>query len=120
MERTTALDQALRTAEELLSGPVRGALDTVRGYRARSGSGYVVDTLWSAWEAFADSSSYEQTVERAIRYGNDTDTTACVAGGLAGVYWGLDGVPWQWRDQMRGQDIAGPLVARLVASEGST
>ena len=80
----------------------------------RSGSTYVVDAFWSAWEAFAVSASYRETVERAVRYGNDTDTTAAIAGGLAGAYWGLDAIPAEWRRGMRGQEIASRLVDRLL------
>ncbi len=87
-------------------------------HQERSGSGYVVDCFWSAWDAFADASSYEQTIQRAIRYGNDT--TACVAGGLAGIYWGVDAIPAEWRAGMRGQDIVDPLVAVTTAQPDRT
>jgi ADP-ribosylglycohydrolase len=78
------------------------------------GSGYVVDTFWSAWNALTASDSYQETIERAIRFGYDTDTTAAVAGGLAGIYWGKQGIPLDWLSGMRGKDIVEPLVRRLV------
>jgi ADP-ribosylglycohydrolase len=37
--------------------------------------------------------SYETVVRAAIRLGNDTDTTACVAGGLAGLRDGVGALP---------------------------
>ena len=37
--------------------------------------------------------SYRETITRAVAYGHDTDTTACIAGGLAGAYWGFDRHP---------------------------
>ena len=48
------------------------------------GSGYVVDCLHSARIALQQD-SYEAVVKTAIAFGRDTDTTACVAGGLAGI-----------------------------------
>lgn len=48
------------------------------------GSGYVVATLRSARWA-QDAGSYEQVVRAAVSLGHDTDTTACVAGGIAGL-----------------------------------
>jgi ADP-ribosylglycohydrolase len=69
------------------------------------GSGFVLDTFWGAWEAFAAASGYAEAVETAIRYGNDTDTTAAVAGGLAGIHWGVEGIPREWLEGLRGQDI---------------
>lgn len=91
-----------------------GALDTIEGWADRSGRGYVVDSLWSAWDAVAGANSYRDAVERAVRYGGDTDTTACIAGGLAGLRWGVEGIPSEWRASLRGQDIVKPLVAALV------
>lgn len=79
------------------------------------GSGYVVDTLRSArWTL--DQGSYEQVVRAAIRLGNDTDTTACVAGGLAGVRDGVSAIPVRWREDLRGREIYEPLLERLVAN----
>jgi ADP-ribosylglycohydrolase/protein-tyrosine phosphatase len=81
---------------------------------APRGTGYVVDTLWSAHRAMRQP-DYASVLRTAIGFGNDTDTTACVAGGLAGVREGIDGIPADWFAGLRGQDLAGPLVAKLVA-----
>ncbi len=99
-------------------GAHRAALDAILGHKGRAGRGFVVDSFWSAWDAFAGAVDYRETIERAIRYGHDTDTTAAIAGGLAGAYWGLDGIPRQWLRGMRGREVAGPLVDRLLASDG--
>ena len=112
--REEALAQALVTASRHLPPAVKGELETIRRYSQRSGKTYVVDAFWSAWDAFATSASYRETVERAVRYGNDTDTTAAIAGGLAGAYWGLDAIPVDWRRGMRGQETASRLVDRLL------
>ena len=73
------------------------------------GGGWVLDSFWSAWEAFAGASSYRGTIEATVRYGHDTDTTACIAGGLAGIRWGLDeagsGIPADWLDGLRGRAL---------------
>ncbi|MEX1171173.1 MAG: ADP-ribosylglycohydrolase family protein, partial [Chloroflexota bacterium] len=91
------------------------ALDHLEGYADRSGRGRVWDSFWSAWDAFAGADSYQATIERAIAYGNDTDTTAAIAGGLAGIHWGVDGIPAAWLAGMRGREVADPLVDRLLA-----
>lgn len=94
------------------------ALDHLMGWQERNGRGVVWDSFWSAWDAFAGASTYQETIERAIAYGNDTDTTAAIAGGLAGMYWGVDGIPAEWLAGMRGRDMAVPLIDRLLGTAG--
>jgi ADP-ribosylglycohydrolase len=94
------------------------ALDHLESWTERQGRGRVWDSLWSAWDAFAGADSYRETIERAVRYGNDTDTTAAIAGGLAGIRWGIGGIPAEWLSGMRGREIVAPLLARLLADAG--
>ena len=37
--------------------------------------------------AFLDSTSYEDTIKNAISLGGDSDTMACIAGGIAQAYY---------------------------------
>lgn len=80
-----------------------------------SGSSYVVDCLLSARAAVLAGGGYCDVVRAAVGLGGDTDTTACVAGGVAGLVHGVEAVPSRWREQMGGEDIVRPLVERLVA-----
>jgi ADP-ribosylglycohydrolase len=64
-------------------------------------SGYVVNTLWSALGAVDRSMSLSDTLRHAVAGGGDTDTVACVAGGLAGLVFGWDDTAREWRRQMR-------------------
>ena len=77
------------------------------------GSGYVVDCLRSARVAL-QATNYQDVVRTAILFGNDTDTTACVAGGIAGIRVGIAGIPLAWRSHLRGQAIYEPLLNRLL------
>jgi ADP-ribosylglycohydrolase len=43
--------------------------------------------------AFLDSSSFEDTIRKAVSLGGDSDTLACIAGGIAEAYYG--GVPME-------------------------
>ena len=53
-------------------------------------SGYVVHTLEAALWTLAKYDNFRDTVLAAVNLGDDTDTTAAVAGGLAGIVYGLD------------------------------
>jgi ADP-ribosylglycohydrolase len=78
-----------------------------------AGSGYVVATLRSARWA-QDAGSYEQVVKAAIGLGRDTDTTACVAGGIAGLRDGAAAIPARWREALRGSELLQPLLDALL------
>jgi ADP-ribosylglycohydrolase len=82
-----------------------------------TGSGYVVDTLHGARHALrVGGDDYAAVVRAAIGLGRDTDTTACVAGGLAGLRVGVAGVPDAWRAAMRGAHQVDGLLGRLNRS----
>ena len=70
----------------------------------RSG-GYVLDTLGAAIWCFANTNSYADCVLAAVNLGRDTDTTACVAGALAGAVYGYRAIPAEWLGALRGKGI---------------
>jgi ADP-ribosyl-[dinitrogen reductase] hydrolase len=79
-----------------------------------NGRGYVVECLHSARLALTES-SYEGVVKAAIAIGHDTDTTAAVAGGIAGIAFGIEGIPERWRQGLRGRELLDPLLDGLLA-----
>lgn len=77
------------------------------------GSGYVVDTFRAAVRLNEAGMPYEGVVRAAIALGHDTDTTACVAGGIAGLVHGVRAIPSSWLDALRGRDLPEQLLSRL-------
>ena len=72
------------------------------------GGGYVVDALEAALWAVHRTGSFEDAVLAAVNLGDDADTTAAIAGQLAGAAYGLDGIPARWRERVvRGEEIVG-------------
>jgi len=61
-------------------------------------TGYVVDTLEASFWCLFNYDSFADCVLAAVNLGDDTDTTGCVTGGLAGLVHGLDAVPSDWLD----------------------
>jgi len=68
-------------------------------------SGYVVDSLEASLWAFFRGKSYEEVVFKAVNLGEDTDTIGAIAGGLAGLYYGLNGIPTRWIQSIRKLDF---------------
>jgi len=91
-------------ASQILGSPLRDA---------PAGSGYVVDTLWSARQCQLRAVDFTDAVRRAVALGDDTDTTAAVTGGLAGIVAGESGLPPRWVGQLRGRPLADPLLDAL-------
>jgi ADP-ribosylglycohydrolase len=77
------------------------------------GSGYVVDTLHSAVWAL-EQGDFEAVLKAAISLGHDTDTTACVAGGVAGLRDGAAAIPKRWMAKLRGKEMVEPLLERIL------
>ncbi len=59
-------------------------------------SGYVIHSLEAALWCLLTTNSYAECILKAVNLGNDTDTTAAIAGGLAGIYYGSDSIPEHW------------------------
>ena len=68
-------------------------------------TGYVADTWVAARWCVGTTDSYAQCIKKAVELGDDTDTTACVAGALAGVLYGIGDIPISWIRELRGKDI---------------
>ncbi len=80
-------------------------------------SGYVVDTLQAALWCFLNTNTYRDCVLAAVNLGEDTDTTAAVVGGLAGIYYGCggkNGIPDEWIAQIPRRDWIKGLCAELI------
>ena len=69
-------------------------------------SGYVIDTLEASLWCFLNNNTYEDSVLTAVNLGGDTDTLGAVTGGLAGIYYGYEGLPERWISKIaRVEDI---------------
>lgn len=77
--------------------------------------GYVKDTLTASLWCLLHTSSYEACVLKAVNLGDDTDTTAAVAGGLAGLYYGFSSIPKNWIKDLKGKDL---LDGAIMLMEG--
>ena len=85
----------------------------------RSG-GYVMETLEAAVWCLLTTEDFAQCVLRAVNLGSDTDTTGCVAGGLAGLLYGLDAIPAEWLAALPRNAEVSELFTNFLASCPST
>ncbi len=81
-------------------------------------TGYVVDTLEAALWCLLTETSYEGTVLKAVNLGDDSDTIAAIAGGLAGILHGYAAIPTRWLDRLARRAEIEELGTRLFRSLG--
>jgi ADP-ribosylglycohydrolase len=89
---------------------------------AINSGGYVVHTLEAALWCLHRNGTFKEAVLAAVNLGEDTDTTASVVGGLAGLRDGYNAIPKEWISALRGRELAAsiidPFVERLLARGG--
>ncbi len=98
----------------ILSSPAAAGIEG--GWRglhrdAIEGSGYVVRSLQAAVWAVSRATDFRSAVLLAANLGDDADTTAAIAGQLAGAVFGASGIPAEWLDALAWRD-------RLAATAG--
>jgi len=116
---------ATRTANDLLRRHVPASelpclarildgsiLDVARS--AVLSDGYVVSTLQASLWCLAQQRDYPATVLAAVNLGGDADTTAAVAGGMAGLRYGASAIPEAWIAARARRDDVLALAGRFA------
>ena len=78
-----------------------------------SGSGYVVESLEAALWAFHRSDTFRDGCLLAVNLGDDADTTGAIYGQIAGAYYGIEGIPEEWRQRIAEAELILRLADRL-------
>ena len=68
-------------------------------------NGAVWPALGAAVWALRTTSTFDDALRAAIDLGNDTDTVACITGGLAGAVYSIGAIPSRWTSYLHGQVI---------------
>lgn len=79
-------------------------------------TGYVVDTLEAVFWLIFNENTYEQTVLKAVNLGGDTDTIAALAGGCAGVIYGISSMNDRWIQNIAKLDEIKQLIDDFKAT----
>lgn len=76
-------------------------------------TGYVMDSLEASIWCLLYTDSYKNCVLKAVNLGHDTDTIACIAGGIAGIYYDAETIPTNWIEQLARVDDILHLAEQL-------
>lgn len=83
------------------------------------GTGYCVDALEAALWAVGGARTFADAVRRAANLGDDADTTAAIAGQLAGARWGRSGIPAAWSAILTDQRRLASVSRALAVAGGA-
>ena len=67
-------------------------------------SGYIVHTLKAALWCLLNIDSYKNLALKAVNLGEDTDTVTAVAGGLTGIFYGVENIPSEWLETLQNKN----------------
>ena len=81
--------------------------------REISGSGFVIHTLEASLWAFLTTDNYRDAVLKAVNLGDDTDTTGAVTGALAGLYYGYEAIPLEWRTMLAAREMIESIADKM-------
>lgn len=73
-------------------------------------SGFVRHTLEASIWCLLNTSSYSEAVLTAVNLGGDTDTTAAVTGGLAGILYGYKAIPREWIATLKNKECIDSIL----------
>ena len=74
----------------------------------------MIDTLEAALWAFFTTDGFREGAEKAVNLGDDADTVGAVYGGLAGAFYGVEGLPEEWMEGLEGRHLLDPVVDGVV------
>jgi ADP-ribosylglycohydrolase len=75
--------------------------------------GYVIETIEASIWCIMTTANYNDAVLKAVNLGHDTDTTAAVTGGLAGLLYGYENIPLKYRETIARYDDIIDLAERM-------
>ena len=82
------------------------------------GTGFCVEALEAALWAVGGAADFRDAVLRAANLGDDADTTAAIAGQLAGARWGASGIPSAWAARLVSKERITELATQLFVAGG--
>lgn len=83
-------------------------------------TGYVIDSIEAAFWCLINTDSYKDCMLKAVNLGDDTDTVAAIAGGLAGLFYGYDAIPKEWLKEIAKREWIEEMCRNASTIYGST
>ncbi len=121
----SSVEKAMGNIQSLPFGALKGEYNELKHFSRLLGGienlseddiasdGYVINSLEAAVWCLLVTNSYEECVLKAVNLGGDTDTTAAIAGGLAGALYGYEAIPKRWLNALQRRDYIESLCEKV-------
>lgn len=110
---TDACVEYVHLARQLIGGkPIHRDEIKNKSMEEIKSSGFVLHTLEASIWCLLNTSSYKEAVLTAVNLGEDTDTTAAVVGGLAGIVYGYDSIPGDWIEELKNKELIDAILKK--------
>lgn len=83
-------------------------------------SGYVVHTFRWVLHILMNAADFSEVVQQAANLGGDSDTIGAIAGGLAGIYYGYEGIPVEYVDAILIKERLDRIASQLYSNKNIT
>ncbi len=101
-----SIDYTKYVPEDVVGEYVRVIGDKIETYPEDEidSSGRTLESFEAAMWSFMRNKNYKDTILEAINLGKDTDTVGAIAGGIAGLYYGIEDIPEEWLKKLVKRD----------------
>lgn len=63
--------------------------------------------------SFLSNYDFESSVVYAVSLGGDADTIGAMTGAIAGACYGVEGIPWRWKDRLENREYLEKLAEKI-------
>jgi ADP-ribosyl-[dinitrogen reductase] hydrolase len=108
-----SLSRAIARAESLLELPRERALAALVNEANRHGAepactrptmGFPPACIPTCLYLLLATNSFDEALTEIVNLGGDTDTAGAILGAMAGTYYGIDGIPKRWLDELQNRE----------------
>lgn len=110
------VESEVRNQLELAQQCIEKGIDPAQALAAIGTHGYVPATVGAAFYCVGATDNFKDAVIMAVKGGGDTDTTAAIVGAMAGTWYGLEGIPDEYRS-VEDFDLLDGLTQELLNIE---
>ena len=109
-------DNALKSIDSKFNTEIKNflSLKYILNESDLDNSGYILHSLKLALWGFFSTDNFKDGLLKVVNLGGDSDTNGAIYGQIAGAYYGLDGIPDNWKKVLYKKDMIKVMILKLI------